>query len=138
MCIYSAPIYHDGIFRWWEYSREKFFSYKWSSARITIKNSFFTLKACFRCVQRAMDININNLPQVLYVRLALHNYFELQKEKNPEQSLALALSFVKRVEPATSSLSFITVLKEKKATDILYYLNIVLRINLYFCNSLGF
>ena len=30
-------------------------------ARITIKNSFGTLKACFRCLQCAMNMNINTL-----------------------------------------------------------------------------
>ena len=41
-----------------EYSKEKFFSYKWSGARITIENSFVTLNARFRCLQRAMDVDI--------------------------------------------------------------------------------
>ena len=85
-----------------ECSREKFFSYKWYSARITIKNSFGTLKTRFRCLQRAMDISINTLSQFLYLCLELNNYFELQKEKIPEQSL----------------LSFKRFLNEKKATDI--------------------
>ena len=93
-----------------------FFSYKWSSARITIKHSFDSLKSRFRCSQRVMDVNINTLLQVLYLRLALNNYCELQKEKIPEQSLALALSFEERVQPATSNLSFKGFLNEKKAT----------------------
>ena len=65
-----------------------------------------------------MDISINIFSQVLYVRLALHNYFELQKEKNPQQRLALALSFEKRVRPTTSNLSFKRFSNEKKATYI--------------------
>ena len=65
--------------------------------------SFVLLKAYFRCSQRVMDININTLPQVLYLHLALHNYCELQKEKISEQSLALALSFEKRVHPAEAA-----------------------------------
>ena len=68
-------------------STEKFFSCKWFSARNTNKNSLGKLKPPFRCLQLAIDINITTLPQVLYLCLALHNYFELQKEKNPEQSL---------------------------------------------------
>ena len=100
-----------------ECSKEKFFSYKWSSARIAIKNSFGSLKAHFRCLQRAVDNSINTLPQVLYLCLALHNYFELQKEKISEQSLEKQ-RFEKRVQPATSNLSFKRFLNEKKATDI--------------------
>lgn len=72
----------------------------------------------FRFLQRAMDININTLPQVLYSCLALHNYLELYKEKISKQSLALTLNLEKRVEPATSNLSFNRVLNEKKATDV--------------------
>ena len=62
--------------------------------------SFVLLKAYFRCSQHVMDINVNTLPQVLCIHLALHNYCKLQKEKISEQSLALALSFDKRVHPA--------------------------------------
>ena len=116
--ISFAPIYHDGVFKRRPYSRETFFSYKWSSARIRIKNSFSILKARFRCLQRAMDVNINTLPQVLYLFLALHNYFELQKEKIPQLSFVLALSFVKRVQPATNNLSSKRFLSSKKAKDI--------------------
>ena len=50
-----------------------------------------------------MDININTLPQVLYLHLALHNHCELQTEKISEQSLALALNFEKRVHPAEAA-----------------------------------
>ena len=70
--------------------------------RITIQNSFGT-KASLKCLRRAMDNNINTLPKVLYVCLALYNYFELGKEKNSRTEL-LALSFEKRVQPATSNL----------------------------------
>lgn len=52
------------VFRWWQYSRGKFSRYKWSSARITNKNWFGTLKARLRCLQRSMDININILLQI--------------------------------------------------------------------------
>ena len=54
-CISFAPTYHEGIFRWWQYSRAKFFSYKWFRAQITIKNSFGLLKACFWFSKRVMD-----------------------------------------------------------------------------------
>ena len=75
------------------------------------------MKAGFRYSQRATDININTLHQVLYLRLPLHNYCVLQKEEIPEQGLALALSFEERVQSATSSLSFKRFLNGKKTTN---------------------
>ena len=65
--------------------------------------SFVLLKAYFRCSQCVMDININTLPQVLCLRLELHNYCELHQEKLSEESLALALSFEKQVHPAEAA-----------------------------------
>ena len=50
-----------------------------------------------------MDIDINTLPQVLYLHLASHNYCELRNEEISEQSLALTLSFEKRVHPAEAA-----------------------------------
>ena len=70
--------------------------------RITIQNLFGT-KASLKCLRRAMDNNINTLPQVLYLCLALYNYFELRKERNSRTEL-LALSFEKQVQPATSNI----------------------------------
>ena len=58
------------------------------------------LKAYISCSQGVMDIDINKLPHVLHLHLALHNYCELQKKTILEQSLALALTFEKQVHPA--------------------------------------
>ena len=54
---------------------QKFASYKWCSVRITIKNTFGSLKARFTCSQRVMDVNINTLPQVVYLLLYLRINF---------------------------------------------------------------
>ena len=112
-CISS--IYHDGVCKWCQYWRESFFSYKWSTALITIKKSFSTLEAHVRYLQRAMDININTLPQALYLCLILRNYFQLQKEKILEQSLDLTVSFKRRLQLAARNLSFKRFLKQKAA-----------------------
>ena len=50
--------------------------------------------------------------------VSLTQYFELQNENPPKQSLALVLNFEKQVQFVTSNLFFKRVLNEKKATDI--------------------
>ena len=71
------------------------------------------------CCCCAIDIDVNTLLRVLYSCLALHNYFELQKEKFLEKSIALTLNFEKLVQSVTSNLSLKRILNEKRATDIL-------------------
>ena len=64
-----------------------FFSYKLSSTRIAIERIFGRLNGKFGCPKRAMDININVLPQVIIACFVLHNYCEVKKEKVPEQNI---------------------------------------------------
>ena len=66
---------------------ETFFSYKLPSAGIPIENSFGRLKARFGCLQRAMDVKLNTLSQVIYSSFALYNYSENKKENLPDQNL---------------------------------------------------
>ena len=58
--------------------KEKYFGYKLSSARIIIENARGRLKARFRCLHCAMDIDINILPQVIHSCFILHNYWEIK------------------------------------------------------------
>ena len=60
--------------------REGFFPYKLSSARIVIENAFERLKGRFGYLKRAMDIDINVLPQVIMAFYVLQNYCEMKKE----------------------------------------------------------
>ena len=54
--------------------QEQYFGYKLCSARNVIECSFGRLKARFGTLKRAMDINIYDLPNVIYACLILHNY----------------------------------------------------------------
>ena len=47
-------------------SQEQYFGYRLCSARNVIKCAFGILKARFGCLGRAMDINLNDLPNVIY------------------------------------------------------------------------
>lgn len=53
---------------------EKFFSQKLSSARIVIECAFGRVKGKWKCLQRDMDINMNDLPAVIYSCFVLHNF----------------------------------------------------------------
>ena len=98
--------------------REKFFSYKLSSPRILIENLFSRLKAWFRCLQRAMDVKLDTLPQVIYSCFVLHNYCENKKEILPDQNLMTALSFEERAQPSIGSLSYGERVNENKVIFI--------------------
>ena len=60
--------------RGWKNQREKYFSYKLSSAKITIANAFGRLKARFRCLHRALDVDIKIFPQVILSCFILYSY----------------------------------------------------------------
>ena len=64
--------------------REKCFNYKLSNARILIENRSGRLKAQFRCLQRAMNVKLDTLPQVTYSCFVLHNHSENKKENLPD------------------------------------------------------
>ena len=57
--------------------QEQYFGYKLCSARNVIECSFGRLKARFGCLRRAMDINLGDLPNVIYACFVLHNYCEM-------------------------------------------------------------
>ena len=79
-----------------ENKREKLFMYKFSSACIPIENLFGRLKVRFRCLQRAKDVKLDTLPQVIYSCFVLHNYCENKKEDFLDQNLISVQSFEKR------------------------------------------
>ena len=64
--------------------RENFFGYKLSSARIDIKNPFGRLKSGFCCLNRAMDVNVKELPNLIMFCFVLHNFCRFRHEKLPK------------------------------------------------------
>ena len=59
---------------------QQFFGWKLSSSRMVIECSFGRLKARWGCLRRPMDINIKDLPCVIYACFVLHNICEIYKE----------------------------------------------------------
>lgn len=56
--------------------QEQYFGLKLCSARYIIECAFGRLKARFGALRRAMDINIDELPYVIYACFILHNFCE--------------------------------------------------------------
>ena len=75
--------------------REQYFGYKLCSARNVIECSFGRLKARFACLKWAMDINIDDLPLVIYACSVLKNYCELNNEYVYDESVKKQYHMIK-------------------------------------------
>ena len=53
---------------------QKFLSHRISSSRMVVECAFGRMKLKFRCLQRVMDINLHDLPAVIYTCCVLHNF----------------------------------------------------------------
>ena len=58
------------------------------SARNIIECAFGRLKARFGSLKRAMDINLDELPSVIYACFVLHNFCELNNESINEETVS--------------------------------------------------
>ena len=83
--------------------QEQYFGYKLCSARYVIKCSFGRLKARFGALKRAMNINIRELPHVIYSCFVLHNYCEMNNESIGEDQVRQALNYDSIFQPPTIS-----------------------------------
>ena len=79
--------------------QEQYFGYRLCSARNVIECAFGRLKARFLALRRAMDINLEDLPTVIYACLVLHNYCELNKESISEEQVRSALDIERQLQP---------------------------------------
>ena len=88
--------------------QEQYFGLNLCSARNVIECSFGRLKACFAALKRPMDINIDELPYVIYVCFVLHNFCELNGESIAESSVRMAISYDAEFQPETTSSRYST------------------------------
>ena len=88
--------------------REQYFGYKLCSARNVIECSFGRLKARFSCLKRAMDINIDDLPMVIYACFILNNYCELNNEYVHDELVRNAVSYDQDFQPTTQANRYVT------------------------------
>ena len=97
---------------------EQYFGYRLCSARNVIECSFGKLKARFGCLKRAMDINMSDLPNVIYSCFVLHNYCELNNESVHEESVRSAVTYDQQFQPETIPNRYITDSNEAEGKKI--------------------
>ena len=88
--------------------REQYFGYKLCSARNVIECSFGRPKARFGALKRAMDVNIDDLPYVIFACFVLHNYCELNNECINEDRVRESVRYDNDFQPETSRNRYLT------------------------------
>ena len=83
--------------------QEQYYGYTLCSGRNVIECSFGRLKARFSALKRAMDINIQDLPHVIYSCFVLHNFCELNGESISEERVRIATYYERQFQPDTRS-----------------------------------
>lgn len=82
--------------------QEQYFGLKLCSARFVIECAFGRLKARFGCLRRAMDINIDDLPHVIYACFVLHNFCEVNNESVSEERVQSSINYDRQFQPDTA------------------------------------
>lgn len=73
--------------------QEQYFGMRLCQARMVIECAFGRLKARFGALKRSMDINLDDLPSVIYTCFVLHNYCELNNKKISEEQVKTAIHY---------------------------------------------
>lgn len=112
VCILSDAAYPLLPFLIKEYAgggvtpQEQFFGYRLCSARNVIECAFGRLKARFGALRRAMDINILELPYVIYTCFILHNFCELHGEHIGDELVHAAVTYEREFQPLADNNQF--------------------------------
>ncbi|CAM4548298.1 unnamed protein product [Leuciscus chuanchicus] len=82
-------------------AQEQYFGLSLCRARMVIECAFGRLKARFGALRRAMDINLADLPFVIYACFVLHNYCEASKDTVDDNTVAEAIQYDRENQPDT-------------------------------------
>ena len=88
--------------------QEQYFGYRLCSARNVVECSFGRLKARFACLKRAMDINIDDLPFVIYSCFVLHNFCEMNNESISTDKVSDAIRYDRDFQPPQATNRYLT------------------------------
>ncbi|KAL0147037.1 hypothetical protein M9458_057561 [Cirrhinus mrigala] len=81
--------------------QEQYFGLSLCRARMVIECAFGRLKARFAALKRPMDINLQDLPFVIYACFVLHNFCENCKETVAEHTVLGTMQWDKDLQPPT-------------------------------------
>ena len=88
--------------------QEQYFGYRLCSARNVIECAFGRLKARFGCLRRDMDINLEELPHVIYACFVLHNFCELNNEALSDDIIRNTITYDRASQPQTAANRYIS------------------------------
>ena len=89
--------------------KEQLFVFKLSSTRMVIECAFGRLKGRFGCLQREMDINIEDLSYVIHACFLLHNFYELHKEPVHQNLVEAAKKYDSEFQPTNKISGYQTI-----------------------------
>lgn len=93
----SVPIPNERICEWGEQD----LGLSLCCAQMVIKCTFGRLKGRFGALRRAMDINLNDPPFVIYACLVLHNYCEADMDTIDDTRVTEAIQYDQDNQPDT-------------------------------------
>ena len=88
--------------------QEQYFGLTLCQSRMVIECSFGRLKARFGALRRAMDVNLDDLPYVIYACFVLHNFCEANREAISEHNVSAAIQYETDFQPPTQPNNFRT------------------------------
>ena len=98
-------------------AQEQYFGLKLCQSRMMIECSFGRLKARFGILNKAMDINLRELPHVIYAFFVLHKFCELNNERISEE-VSSAINYNREFQPPTTAQNYRTECKETECKRI--------------------
>ncbi|KAF3850373.1 hypothetical protein F7725_020092 [Dissostichus mawsoni] len=88
--------------------QEQYFGLTLCRARMVIECAFGRLKARFAALRRPMDINMDDLPHVIYSCFVLHHFCEASKEAVDDNSVLGTIQGEKDLQPPTQCNGYLT------------------------------